>query len=82
MQASKSKHPTYNNKPVPTFQLLSKLAKFQGERKDIVGKTPQEILNSTNAAMSSMNQVRNEFIVIIIYHLINIVRANFNISIR
>jgi hypothetical protein len=41
------KHPTFAQKPIPSFQLLSKLSKFQGERKDIVTKNPQDILSST-----------------------------------
>ena len=44
------KHPTFQNRPVPSFQLLSKLSKFQGERKDILAKNPQDILASTRNA--------------------------------
>lgn len=38
------KHPSYGNRPTPTLQLLSKLAKFNGERKDIIGRTPKDII--------------------------------------
>jgi hypothetical protein len=55
------KHPTFQNRPVPTFQLLSKLSQFQGERKDIIGKTPQQILGgtATSAQEPNLNNVRN-----------------------
>ncbi len=49
------KHPTYAHRPTPTLQLLSKLSKFQGERKDIVNKAPQEILFTTDTSDSPIN---------------------------
>lgn len=49
------KHPTYAHRPTPTLQLLSKLSKFQGERKDIVNRAPQEILSTANTSNSPRN---------------------------
>jgi hypothetical protein len=50
------KHPTFAQKPIPSFQLLSKLSKFQGERKDIITKNPQDILSSTRNSQYGVMQ--------------------------
>jgi hypothetical protein len=34
MQQKSGKHPSYNSRPVPIFQLSANVAKFNGQRKD------------------------------------------------
>ncbi len=40
-------HPSYNHRPIPTFQLMAKVAKFNGQRKDALFVPPNPQVRSS-----------------------------------